>query len=438
LFNKEWKEVEESCEVFRQLLLTTESRKNHLMSPKEPSKARYSLNATTLDKSEYHTSIANRVLMPYKIALLCTFSTVPRTLRMARLLVDAGYSVHIIEWDRTGLKPRIETKNGIVFKRLKLAADFGLSTFYLMPIWLSFAFIHLFTGNYDLVQPQNLDCLVPASISVRLIRHGHIIYDLADFYKDAYVSNIPIVRTLFAILEKLLIRKTEALILTSERQISQVEAKNLPQNLILFYNMPLPFVVQSIDDETINKNSGALFSLFYAGALAFDRVNLLMNLINAVHDLPAKLVVAGFGEYQDLLQHLSKNNRQLVFLGRLNHGEIMKLTKKADLIVLPYDPHYICNKVGLPNKLFEAMSCGVSVLASCSTYMGEIVKKERIGVLVDYSNAKQLRFVIKSLIRERNNLQLFGKNARKLYAEKFEPRKMCTRYIRLVEKIISK
>jgi len=49
-------------------------------------------------------------VMPRKIALLCTFSTVPRTLRMAQLLTDAGNTVHIIEWDRTGLKPRAELK----------------------------------------------------------------------------------------------------------------------------------------------------------------------------------------------------------------------------------------------------------------------------------------------------------------------------------------
>ena len=378
--------------------------------------------------------------MTYKIALLCKYSTVPRTLRMAKILANAGYIVHIIEWDRMGLKPKIEIKNGIVFKRLSLKSDYGLRSFYLIPVWTIFAFIQIMIGNYHIIQPQNLDCMVPTFFSTRLVKSARVIYDLADFYRDAYVTGVPIVSLISGLLEKLLIRRADALILVSERQVLQVEARNLPEKVMLFYNTPdVNFRISIDDSRFINKENGTMFTLFYPGELNYDKVKLLMNVIEAVKGLPVKIVIAGFGKYGGLLRRLSEANKQLIFLGYLDHQEVMGLYKRADLILLPYDPSYINNRIGLPNKLFEAMACGSLILAPHNTYMGEIVEREKIGKVVDFSNATEIRRALESVIRsEMNAIQLFKQNARRLYIEKFNPQKINTKYLRIVESLVSK
>ena len=60
-----------------------------------------------------------------------------------------------------------------------------------------------------------------------------------------------------------------------------------------------------------------MFTLFYPGGLGYDRVKLLINVINAVKGLPVKITIAGFGEYENLLRRMSEANEQLVFLGFL-------------------------------------------------------------------------------------------------------------------------
>ena len=378
--------------------------------------------------------------MTYKIALLCKFSTVPRSLRMAKILVNAGYIVHMIEWDRMGLKPKIEIKNGIVFKRLRLKSAYGLRSFYMNPIWTIFAFIQIVIGNYHIIQPQNLDSMVPTFFSTRLVKRARVIYDLADFYRDAYVRDVPIVSWISGLLEKLLIRSADALILSSERQILQVEARNLPEKVMMFYNAPDANFGISIDDNSFsNKDNGNRFTLLFPGVLNYDRVKPLMNVINAVKGLPVKIVIAGFGEYEDLIQRLSDANKQLIFLGYLDYQEVMGLYKRADLILLTYDPSYTNNRIGLPNKLFEAMACGSLVLAPRNTYMGEFAVREKIGMVVDYSDPTEIRSVIKSVIdRGKKDIQLFRENTRRLYMEKFNPQEMNSEYLRTVESLVSK
>ncbi|MEM2529341.1 MAG: glycosyltransferase [Ignisphaera sp.] len=377
-----------------------------------------------------------------KIALLCTFSTVPRTLKMAKILANAGYDVHIIEWDRTGSKPRTEVKNGILFKRLNFKAGYGLKVFYLMPIWFMFVLIQVLIGGYHIIQPQNLDSLLPTLLATKIIRiisrkrRGRIIYDLADFYSDAYVADVPIISQLCAILERLLIRKVDAVILVSERQVLQVRARNLPQRVILFYNTP---------DENFTDDSSPLergttenvLTLFYAGSLSHDRISLLLNVIKAIKSLPVKIIVAGFGEYEDLIRRLSETNMQLVFLGYLEYEKIMKFAKRMDVILLPYDSRYINNRVGLPNKFFEAMACKCLILAPSNTYMGEIVEKNKIGITVDYNDPAAIRHAVRSILStEKNTIETFKDRAKVFYIKRFNQQKINMKYLELVRSFV--
>lgn len=359
---------------------------------------------------------------------------------MAKLLATNGFIVHIIEWDRSGLKPRIEIKDGIVFKRLRLKASYGLRASYLIPVWVIFSFIQIIVGNYHIVQPQNLDCLIPTFFATKFTKRKKIIYDMADFYSDAYVVNIPIISLICSLLEKLLIRRVDAIILVSERQVLQIGATNLPKKVVLFYNTPDASFIKSNYHENLKKreNKSAL-SLFYAGILSYDRVKLLMNVINAIIGLPVKIIIAGFGEYKDLLRKLGEVNKQLVFLGYLDHEKVMEFTTRADIVLLPYDPSYINNKIGLPSKFFEAMACRTLVLAPKNTYMGEIAARERIGIVVDYNNQAEIRYAIESIIAsKRDDLQLFTENAKKLYVERFNPQKINIKYLNLVKYFVSK
>lgn len=357
---------------------------------------------------------------------------------MAKILVNAGYAVHVVEWDRTGSKPGIEIKDGIVFKRLRLKAGYSLSTVHLTPIWLIYVFIQMILGNYDIVQPQNLDCLLPVLLYSKFVQRKRIIYDLADFYSDAFVVGIPVISWIANHLEKLMTKCPDALILASERQILQVEARNLPQKTVTFYNMPdAYFFSSSIEDsDFIGKKNGSEFTLFYAGQLGYDRVRLLLNVIEIIKRLPVKILIAGYGPYVGYFRRLSEVNKQVQFLGFLSQEKVLQFSKKADLILLPYDPSYFNNRIGLPSKLFESMAGGGLVLAPLGTYMGEIVQREKIGFVADYKSLKNLRRVLELVIgSEESCIRLLKQNARIVYLQEFNPQKIRDAYLGIVESV---
>ncbi|HIE16940.1 MAG TPA: glycosyltransferase, partial [Dehalococcoidia bacterium] len=67
-------------------------------------------------------------------------------------------------------------------------------------------------------------------------------------------------------------------------------------------------------------------------------------------------------------------------------------------------------KIGMPNKLFEAMVCGRPIICTKGTYSGDFVEQEEIGLAVE-CNVEALK---EAIIRLRDDPELrerLGRNA---------------------------
>lgn len=377
-----------------------------------------------------------------KIAFICTYSTPLRTYRMARALAGHGYEVYIIEWDRSGSKLKIEKKDGIIYRRLTLKAPFGILLFFLLPLWHMYIFIQTLVNSYQIVQPQNLDCLLPIIFSSKLLRKRKIVYDLADFYADAYVNNIPLIRNICALTERILIKCfVDCLILVSEKQLSQVGFQNVPGKVIIIYNSPDASEIamcMSLDNEESEKvRKNGVIVLLYAGVLPLDRVRLLLNVYKAINGLPVKLLIAGYGEFESFFKKINLERSSIKFLGSLPHEEVLKLSKIADAIILPYDPVIYNNRIGLPNKLFDAMATGSIILAPANTYMGQITSLYNIGFIVDYNDINSIRNALKNIMNlSTSTREEIKKRARKVFEEKFSFERLKERYIKTITEVM--
>jgi glycosyltransferase involved in cell wall biosynthesis len=355
---------------------------------------------------------------------------------MSSIAAAAGYRVTVMEWDRTGSKPRSEKKGQTVFDRLPMKSPHGLLAILGLPSWFAFVSLKLIVGRYDLVQPRNLDGLLPVALVSRLKRFK-VVYDLGDFYSAAYASRVPLLRNLSGLLERSLVRTTDAIVLAGPGQFEQVGVSNLPPNSMIFYNVPFPECAAtphplSRSPDSLPQKSGTL-ELLYVGALAFDRTRLLLNAAKAIRGLPVRLTIGGFGEREAEIAQSASNNSQLVFLGRLTHQEVMESTRQCDVSVLPYDARIYNDRMGMPNKLFEAMALGKPVLAQSGTMMGDLVRNYGIGFLTDYTDENSIHESLLTVLKcTKDELRAIGNRAGNVFEQQYNPKDLAKKYLDLL------
>jgi hypothetical protein len=171
-----------------------------------------------------------------KILMISTVARTPRVQRIANTYA-LKYDVMILEWDRESKLPKCELLNSIKVHRFKLKAPFGGRLIFKLPIWTIYLIIFCLRKNYDVIIPQNLDSLMPIW-GIAKLKRGKIIYDIADFYSDAYIPvRMPIIKKIVAATERFFIKRVDATIIVNEsisEQLGTIEQNNTS----IFYNSP--------------------------------------------------------------------------------------------------------------------------------------------------------------------------------------------------------
>ena len=340
----------------------------------------------------------------------------PRIVKMARALSQRGVRVTILEWDRTAVLPKEEHVDGVRIVRLGLRANFGFTAILKLPFWVFYVMTFIAKNRFEVVQAQNFDNLVP-SLLLRPLFHYRVVYDLADFYSDAHLFDHRRVAKLVRQLERGAIKNTDAMIMASEGQVSQVIQSNVPNRTTVVHNVPTDEELELASDPNQTPGYGETLLLFYGGVLSRDRIPLLANLIAVVESMDClTLRIAGYGEGERLL---NREFRNVHYLGRLPHMEILHETRHCDCVVIPFDSDLLNNKIGLPNKLFEALAQGKPALTQRGTLAARIIIDFQCGFATDFKSIEQIRLTLDQIFENRAALERMGAEARKLFERRY-------------------
>ncbi len=347
---------------------------------------------------------------------IASFAGCPRVWKMASTLSGNGFKVTLLEWDRVSVLPASEYVNNIRVYRMRLNAPYGLKMVFRLPLWWFYVSLFLLSHHFTVIQPQNLDNLFP-SFGVSRIKKMKIVYDIADFYADAYLSSTTsFLRKATAYLERAFIKATDKAIIVDECRLKQIAMPNFCP--VIIYNSPPDEYVELSNAPAKILRSSSQFTLLYAGILAKGRG--LDALIQTVSNLiSVNLIVAGFGGLEKEFRILSKINRRVKFLGQVSYEEVLKLTFSSDCIVALYDPSAPNNIFASPNKLFEAMMCAKPIVVTVGTAMAEKVLNENCGLVVEYNSVAELQTTFKLLDADRDFSKQLGQNGRDAYLEKY-------------------
>jgi glycosyltransferase involved in cell wall biosynthesis len=92
--------------------------------------------------------------------------------------------------------------------------------------------------------------------------------------------------------------------------------------------------------------------------------------------------------------------------------------------------------IGTPNKLFEAMACGVPSIVPKFPEMEKIINEEGIGLSVDSTKEKVVAKEILRLLREPERIRSYSANALRASKETYNWKRMEDRLVAVYERKI--
>lgn len=345
------------------------------------------------------------------------------------------YSILVLGWNRENF-PRNVVESYIADLRLcNLRAPRGVS-FIRSPkmaicyvyfwIWL---FIQLTKSRPEVVHSCDLDTVIPCYF-YKLMFRKKLVFDVFDRYAMAFVpSKSKVFYSIVNYLEEFFSKRSDVLINVSEEALSTFRKK--PEHCVVIMNYPEDY----LNDSANSKNDND-FRIVYTGVI-LRKTRGLESIVTALGNVSnVKLVIAGWylDSDKEFLDQMLQNPN-IKFSGSLRPKEALLLEASSDVMIALYEPNLLWNNITLPNKLFEAMMCGVPLITNVAS---KLVNDIRFGVIVKYDDVEGIRNAILTL---RDNVELrqkLGLNGRKAYLEKYNWSKMEEQLFKVYDNLLPK
>lgn len=242
----------------------------------------------------------------------------------------------------------------------------------------------------DVIHLQGLDMLMVACwYKCRFDKGVRIVYEVADLHRLLVDEQAGLKRRAFAgcvsFFERWCARFVDKLIVTSERYYDTCYCRFYTKEQVLFIpNAPSCKAFEGY----VPKDHSHDFTVGFIGSIRYpDEIRMLISVAKQVG---VKVFLAG-RETGDEIRKLSENEDHVEYFGRYDYDtQICELYGRCDVIYSVYPVSMKNVKVALPNKLYESILCGLPIIVSKDTYVGELVSSWGVGIAVDCNKPEEL------------------------------------------------
>jgi glycosyltransferase involved in cell wall biosynthesis len=342
------------------------------------------------------------------MTLANSFTHDPRVYNEARSLVKAGHSVTVLAWDKKKIHPAIELKDGVNVIRSRNTKFMDLLPYdiFRLHFWWNKGYkdaLKLYERNpFDVIHCHDLSSL-PIGVKLKKKLGLPLIYDAHEIWGYMIKRDLPWWRY-YLYSEKKLVSFTDYVITVAEPHEAYFHKMGC-KKVTLVRNCKQIFM------KTYSSPDNKVFTLIYIGGL--NDVRFIQEAIEVCQSMKnVNFRIAGYGPIEPVVKKLAEAAiySNVEFIGKISMSKVIPETAKGDVIMCMLNPNNLNNRVGPPNKLFEAMVCGRPVIATKGTYSGDLVEKLQMGLTVDFDKED----FKKAIIKLRDNPKLreeYGKNA---------------------------
>lgn len=181
----------------------------------------------------------------------------------------------------------------------------------------------------------------------KALKRADVIISVSDENKEYFIKKYPILKNKI-----------------------QVIPVGIPDNL-------KPNISKDLKNQYGYKNSDEIY--LYIGRLEKEKqVDLIIKpFIDKNIDIRKKLLIVGDGKERKNLENISKENRNIKFLGSVRHDEIKNILNLGDFLIL------YSKFEGLPTVILESLACGVPVISNGVGGIADIIKNNYNGFIVN-------------------------------------------------------
>jgi glycosyltransferase involved in cell wall biosynthesis len=348
-----------------------------------------------------------------------------RVLKEGRALADAGHEVSFLGWDRSGGLASEEEWQGLRVTRVRTSDLAGRLRRDVIrnPLWWRAATRAASRAAFDVVHCHDLDTL---PIGVRLKRRlgRRLVYDAHEVFGYMIEEDQPSLVVDYAFrMEARLAPFADRVIAVNEAVKAYIDrVSRTPATIVM--NAQDPAVAE------YRPPPAGPFTVLYIGTLHKSRF--ILPAIEVVGDMPeVRLVIGGSKALTETVRERCARHANTPFLGLVPAERVLPLTLDSHAVLTMFDPVYRINQVGLPNKIFEAMSAGRPSLVTQGLPMAGLVEREDCGLAVPYTK-DGFRAAVERLRDDPKLAERLGRNglaaAQRTYNWTRESRKLVALY----------
>jgi glycosyltransferase involved in cell wall biosynthesis len=341
------------------------------------------------------------------------------------------YNLLVLGWDRNGIYKFDDLKREINWRRDDLITDVKIlgiraplgreslvsyvPMIFYFPIFWIWVLVNLIKSKPKVVYAFDLDTILPCYLYKALFGKK-LIFDVFDRYAMTLIpAKFKTLHFVVNHIEEFFSARVDVLISISNKVLDTFRKK--PTRSVIIMNCP--------KDRDIKKEESAEhhpLKVVYTGAIWRESRG-LENITAVIKDLPdVEFVIAGWYREKDkefLNRILEIPN--IKFKGLVEPDEALALEASSDVMIALYAPELPWNSITLPNKLFEAMMCGVPLITNIAS---EVVNEVGSGIIVKYNDVEQIKEAILTLRDDVELRRRLGLNGRKAFLEKYSWSKM--------------
>ena len=323
-----------------------------------------------------------------------------RVYKEAKYLVEKGFNVTVLCWDRNCVYNKNDSIDGINIVRFLIPSRAGTG-FKQLFSYFKFAWKvkkYLSKKNYSYLHCHDFDGALIGYFSCR--RKSRLVFDMHEIYSNYSYAKNPI----FKYLIRRIIKRCYKVLYVTELQKKYAKEENLSKYIYL------PNYPEKSIYTPIKKNKNKIITINYIGSVRdYDSLKTLIEL----SDISDKYSIGLYGvgtAYEKLVNDFNKS--KVYFHGKYDGiNDIGDIYRKTDILYCVYNPNIENWRNAYPVKLFESLITSTPIIVSNSTAVGDFVVKNKIGEVIEYDSVKSLQNAVNKIV---NNYSKYVENIEKI------------------------